>query len=65
MRTVFLSFLGASDYLPVHYILKDTRTKQRRKFVQSAILETLGFPVDKVILLCTEEAKVIHSESIR
>ncbi len=65
MATIFLSFLGASDYQPVNYQLDRCRTKKMRKYVQTASIEILEQHIDKVLLLCTNGARQKHERDIK
>lgn len=78
---IAISFLGTTDYIPVHYTLEerpstsrsemDKRITQRlttaepRKFVQAALVELLPEPLEKMVVLTTPDATLENWEGLQ
>lgn len=68
-RKVFISFLGMGGkdgYTPVVYKHNEQPTKQKREFVQTAILELYRHSeIDKIIFLTTKESEEKHKQKLK
>jgi CRISPR-associated DxTHG motif protein len=64
---VLVAFLGTGNYVPVRYALGDTVTATEHTFVQAALAElqrAIGEPVDRAVVLHTEEAYAKHGGAL-
>jgi hypothetical protein len=62
-RRIYLSFLGAGNYEPTRYVLRERGPARRTRYVQVAELELVG-PFDAVIVLATETSWAKHGEAL-